>query len=299
MKSKRLLTLIAAFLAFLLQVRAQENPDTSYWSHTGKMGLTFSQVGFSNWASGGDPSVSFNGILNYSFKYEKSPHLWQTVLDAGYGTQRIGNSGNSFKKTDDNLVLMSRYGYRISNKWYASALGSFRTQFTEGYKYEQDSAVFVSNFMSPAYAKLGVGVTYNRNFSENESFSFTFTPLNGKTTIVLDDSLSARGEYGVDPGHKVRFRGGVDLLATLKKELVRNITLNTTVSLFTPYSDLGVMDVNWDLALWFRINEFFSANISTQLVYDQDVKFKNDAGEAYYSAVQFKEVLGIGLTYSF
>ena len=299
MKLLRLFSFSALSLACLLQIRAQEDPDTSYWSHTGKAGLTFSQVGFSNWASGGDPSVSFNGILNYSIKYEKSPHLWQTALDAGYGTQRIGTSDNSFKKTDDNLVLMTRYGYRISNKLYASAIGSFRTQFTEGYKYEKDSAIFVSAFMSPAYAKMGIGITYNHNFSENESFSFTFTPVNGKTTIVLDDTLSARGEYGVKPGQKTRFRGGVDFLAMLKKELVKNITLNTTVSLFTPYTDFGVMDVNWDLALWFKINEFFSANISTQLVYDQDVKFSNEAGQAYYSAVQFKEVLGIGLTYSF
>jgi hypothetical protein len=123
--------------------------------------------------------------------------------------------------------------------------------------------------------------------------------VNGKTTFVLDDTLSARGEYGVEPGKKVRFQGGLDLMVTLKKELIKNITLNTTLSLFTPYEDMGVMDVNWDLALWFKINEFFSANISTQMIYDQDVNFVNDAGQPYNSAVQFKEVLGIGLTYSF
>jgi hypothetical protein len=299
MKTLQKVALMTVLLAGVLTAGAQENPDTSYWSQSGKVGLTFSQVGLSNWASGGDPSVSFNGILNYSFKYEKSPHLWQTLLDAGYGTQRIGNSGKSFKKTDDNLVFITRYGYRIGKKWYASAIGSFRTQFFDGFKYEEDSAIFLSGFMSPAYSKVGLGVTYNHKFSDSESFSFTFSPLNGKTTFVLDDSLSSRGEYGVEPGKKVRFRGGLDLMITLKKELIKNITLNTTLSLFTPYEDMGVTDVNWDLALWFKINEFFSANISTQMIYDQDVNFVNDAGQSYNSAVQFKEVLGIGLTYSF
>ena len=135
-------------------------------------------------------------------------------------------------------------------------------------------------------------------FSDPQSFSCPspFTPLNGKTTFVLDDTLSARGEFGVDPGKKTRFQGGFDLLVALNKELIKNISLNTTLSLFSPYSDLGVVDVNWDMAIWFKINEFFSANISTQMIYDQDVNFVNDAGETYNSAVQFKEVLGIGLT---
>ena len=105
--------------------------------------------------------------------------------------------------------------------------------------------------------------------------------------------------YGVDPGKSVRTRGGIDLLLAIKKELIKNITIGSTLTLFSPYEDLAVVDVNWDLALWFKINEFFSANISTQLIYDQDVAFLNDAGELYNSAIQFKEVIGIGLAYSF
>jgi len=278
---------------------AQIKPDTSYWSHSGKTGITFSQVGFSNWASGGEPSVSFNGIINYSLKFENNPHLWQTVLDAGYGAQRIGKDGEAFKKTDDNIVLTTRYGYKIGNKWYLSAIANLRTQFYNGYNYEADTAIFVSNFMSPGYSKIGIGITYNHKFADKESFTFTFSPINGKTTFVLDDTLSARGMYGVEPGKKVRFRGGMDLMIAFNKEVIKNITLTTTLSMFTPYEDLATIDVNWDMALWFKINEWFSANISTQMIYDQDVSFLNDAGQPYNSAIQFKEVLGIGLTYSF
>ncbi len=280
-------------------LNAQENPDTSYWSHSGKAGITFSQVGLSNWSGGGEPSASFNGLVFYSVKYEKNPHLWQTILDAGYGAQRLGESDKGFKKTDDNLVLTSRYGYKIGNKWYLSALGNLRTQFYDGYVYENDTAILVSKFMAPGYSKLGIGITYNHKFADNESFSFTFSPVNGKTTFVTDDTLSARGMYGVEPGKKLRFRGGMDLMVALNKDLVKNIRLTTTLSMFIPYEDLSVVDVNWDMSLWFKINEFFSANINTKLVYDQDVTFLDDAGQPYNSAVQFKEVLSIGLVYSF
>ena len=287
------------FLGSSSFVFAQENPDTSYWSHSGKIALNLSQVGLSNWSAGGDPSVSFNGILNYGFKFEKNPHLWQTQLDAGYGMQRIGKNSEPFKKTDDNIVLTTRYGYKIGPKWYLSGLSSFRTQFYEGYDENTDPRVFLSEFMSPAYFKIGVGITFNHKFSDKETFSFTLNPANLKTTIVLNDSLSAVGAFGVDPGKNSRTRGGIDLLVTLNKELMKNISLKTMLTTFSPYTDLAVMDVNWDLALWFKINEFFSANISTQLIYDQDVTFVNDAGQDYGSAVQFKEVLGIGIAYSF
>jgi hypothetical protein len=299
MEALKSLVFVAIILASGSLLTAQDNPDTNYWSQSGKAGIAFSQVGFSNWASGGDPSVSFNGIVNYSLKFEKNPHLWQTVLDAGYGAQRLGKSSLPFKKTDDNLVLTTRYGYKIGSKWYLSALGNLRTQFYNGYNFDTDTSILVSKFISPGYSKIGIGITYNHKFTEKESFSFTFSPINGKTTFVLDDTLSARGMYGVEPGKKVRFRGGMDLLLTFNKELIKNITIATTLSMFTPYEDMAVVDVNWDMAIWFKINEFFSANISTQMIYDQDVGFTNEAGEAYNSAIQFKEVLGIGLTYSF
>jgi hypothetical protein len=295
----RIIKLVLVMLAMGQFLTAQENPDTSYWAHSGKIALNFSQVGLSNWTGGGDPSMAFNGILNYTFKYEKEPHLWQNMVDAGYGVQRIGGKEEPFKKSDDKLVYVSRYGYKIKGKWYASVLSDFRTQFYRGYSYENDTSIFISTFMAPAYWKLGIGVTYSHKFSDEESFSFTFSPLNGKTTFVLDDELSEKGEFGVDPGKKTKFHAGMDLTVALNKELVKNVTLSTTLSLFSRYEDMAVADVNWDMAIWFKINEFLSANVSTQLIYNQDTEFINPDGTSYGSAVQFKEVLGIGIAYSF
>lgn len=290
--------LTLSLIACAGMLKAQDNPDTSYWSHTGKAALTFSQVGLSNWAAGGDPSVSFNGIVNFSFKYEKESHLWQNVLDAGYGTQKLGTA-DDFKKTDDNLLFISRYGYRITSKWYLSAITSFRTQFTDGFNYENDTAVLTSTFLAPGYHNIGLGLTYNHAFSEDESFSFTFNPLNLKTTFVMDEELSDQGAYGVEPGKTSRSQGGIDMLLTLRKILVKNVSLESKLALFSPYEDMALIDVNWDLNLWFTINNYLSANISTALIYDHDVAFFDDDGNEYHSAIQFKEVLGLGLTYSF
>jgi len=282
-----------------LSLFAQSESDTSYWSDAGKFGISFSQVGLSNWAAGGDPSVSFNGLFSYSLKYEKEPHLWISKLDASYGAQRIGRDGEPFKKTDDNLIFTTRYGYQISNKWYASILGDFRTQFYKGYSYENDTSILISTFMAPGYSKIGVGFSYNHTFSENEFFSLTFAPLNGKSTFVRDDTLSAHGAFGVEPGEKFLFQGGMDLSMSLNKELMKNVTLTTSLSLFSQFTNLDAIDVNWDMLIWFKINEYLAANISTQLIYDEDVTIIDSEGNQVNSLVQFKEVLGLGLTLTF
>ena len=295
----RILKPVLILLVMSQLIYAQENPDTSYWSQSGKVALNFSQVGLSNWSGGGDPSMAINGIFNYTFKFERDPHLWENLLDAGYGAQRIGGKEEPFKKSDDKLVYTSRYGYKIKGKWYASALSDFRTQFYHGYSYDNDTSIYISTFLAPAYWKLGLGITFSHKFSDEESFSFTFSPLNGRTTFVLDDELSGQGAFGVEPGQKTKFHAGMDLRVALNKELVKNVTLTTTLGLFSRYEDLAVVDVNWDMAIWFKINEFLSANISTQLIYNQDIEFANPDGSTYGSAVQFKEVLGIGIAYSF
>ncbi len=290
------------FIVFILACRwlyPQNNSDTSFWSDAGKFGISFSQVGLSNWASGGDASVSFNGLFIYGINYKKGPHLWITRLDAGYGAQKLGRNGESFRKTDDKVILSTRYGYRINRKWYTSALAEFRTQFYRGYSYDNDTTVFISGFMAPAYSKIGLGISFNHNFSKDEFFSFTFAPLNGKATFVLDDTLSARGDFGVDPGKKSLFQAGVDLSVTFNKEILENITVTTSLGLFSKYSDLTTTDVNWDMLIWFRINEYIAANISCQLIYDEDVTIIDQEGNPVNSLVQLKEVLGLGFTVSF
>ena len=56
--------------------------------------------------------------------------------------------------------------------------------------------------------------------------------------------------------------------------------------------------------LTFKVNDFISASLMTQLIYDHDIEFGFDTtGDGVYdsfeSRVQFKELFGLGLTYSF
>jgi hypothetical protein len=62
--------------------------------------------------------------------------------------------------------------------------------------------------------------------------------------------------------------------------------------------------VNWDLLLTFKVNDYLAASLLTQLIYDYDIKFGEDTtGDGEYDTftdkVQFKELFGLGLTYTF
>ena len=57
--------------------------------------------------------------------------------------------------------------------------------------------------------------------------------------------------------------------------------------------------MNWEVLIAMKVNKFLSVNINTNLIYDFDVKSKNADGTEGPAKVQFKELLGIGLSYNF
>ena len=75
------------------------------------------------------------------------------------------------------------------------------------------------------------------------------------------------------------------------------------------YSDyinsFGNIDVDWELNVDLKVNDFVKANIGTHIKYDDDVKFKEitneTTGETYtYGArIQLKQLLGVGVIYNF
>jgi len=81
--------------------------------------------------------------------------------------------------------------------------------------------------------------------------------------------------------------------------------MTNQLSLYTDYlNNFGNIDVDWILKFQFKINDFLQANFRTHLIYDNDIKFKEDTNgdgelETLGPRVQFKQQLGIGILYSF
>ncbi len=113
----------------------------------------------------------------------------------------------------------------------------------------------------------------------------------------MDETLSNAGAYGVPTGSSFRGEFGGYIKIAYKKEILKNVLLDTKVDFFSNYvENPQYVDVNWDLLITFKVNEFISATLMTQLIYDYDIKFGPAPGEP---KIQFKELFGLGLAYNF
>ena len=272
-------------------------PDSlKAWYIGGSGSFAFSQAAFSNWAAGGQNSIGLDAYLDLVANYHKGRHVWGNTLSLGYGFTILGKGNQTkFTKSNDKLEFTSAYGYAFSKdkKWLLTVLMNFRSQFSAGYNYPDDSTV-ISNFMAPGYLVAGLGITY----APAKWFYVYLSPGSGRFTFVLDKKLSDTGSFGVDKGKKSRTEFGSYLRADLNKDLSKTINLTTTLALFTNYmKDFGNIDVNWNLLLTMKVNKWLAASITTQLIYDDNVNIKPDPTESGGPRTQFKELLGIGISY--
>ncbi|MFZ6052776.1 DUF3078 domain-containing protein [Halocola ammonii] len=288
----------------------QNEADTTVigsWRMGGTLGLNLSQTYLSNWAAGGQNAISVTGLVNLFGNYKKNGHEWDNSLDLAYGILTQGDY-EQVLKTDDRIEFSSKYGRRLKEKWFLTGMLNFRTQFAPGYEIEDGEVnedVKISDFMAPAYSLTALGI----DFKPTDKFSVLMSPTTMKTTIVLDDSLATN--FGVEEGENIRFEIGGYIKIAYTTEVVENVTWQTKLDLFSNYlNNPENIDVNWENLISMKVNDFISVNITTQLIYDDDIILKkndavlNENGEVVEAAefgpgLQFKETLAVGFSYKF
>jgi hypothetical protein len=260
------------------------------WKKGATTFINISQVSLTNWAAGGQNTISVNGLFNGFANLTRGKMNWDNYLDIGYGLMKQGDAG--VMKTDDKIDLISKLGYKAFKKWNYAALFNFRTQMDKGYSPDE---VVISKFLAPAYILGALGLDYK----PNDNFSAFIAPVTGKITIVNDQILADSGAFGVDPGEKMRAEFGGYVRMAYQKEIFKNVGFGTKIDLFSNYlHNPEKIDVNWETLITLKANEFLSASLATNLIYDDDIKFDTGEGEPE-SRVQFKEVIAIGLTFKF
>lgn len=294
-----LLTLLGIVLSGSLFAQQTTQKDT-IWKITGMASLNLSQLSLTNWAAGGENSVSGNALFKLSPDYDDGTLSWNNDMTLGFGLVKQGE--DLARKTDDQIEISSKLGYKAAKKWKYTFLMSFMTQFANGYdKPGEANRVKISSFMAPGYLNISAGM----DFKASDHFSLFLSPLTGKMTFVNDPDLSAAGSFGLDPGGTFRAEMGGYIKAAFKKEILKNVLLDTKANFFSNYlEDFQYVDVNWILLLNFKVNEFISASILTNLIYDHDILFGIDdngdgVNDRSVPRLQFKELFGIGLSYSF
>jgi len=269
------------------------------WTKTGVFNINMTQVNLTNWAAGGFSSVSGIAMFNGTANWKKERKAWDNSLVLAFGGQHVHN-GTDPQKTDDRIELNSKYGYELAKSWYLAGLFQFKTQFTEGFNAD---GVRISNLMAPSYTLLGLGIDHK----PNDKFSAFFSPVTARIVTVTDKTLwggSTDPElrvYGVKNGSTTELELGGYFRLQYTTELAKNITFMTRGDVFSNYlRNPQNMDVTWETLWTFKVKEWFAATLNTLLLYDHDTNLpKVDAEGIPYlgPATQFKETLGIGLSF--
>ena len=282
------------------------------WDLGGMAALNISQFTQSYWYAGGQNSTTAIGILNAYGNYNKRDIRWENSLDLEYGIQNYW-SGEIGKSTDK-FELNTQLGIKRTKKVYYTALLNFRTQFAPGYgdyNINHDSYIrhMISDFMLPAYATLAAGIDYR----PKKYISLVLSPLAGKTTVVINQKITkaeeavpgVNGLFGVEEGKVFRTEAGWFMRTQFNADVMENVTLSTKLDLFGSYlNNPGNIDVNWDMKAIMKINDYLSANLSANLIYDDDARtpaYKSEGSVFYRKGprIQIKEMLGVGLCLRF
>jgi hypothetical protein len=279
----------------------------SNWKTSNIFGLNVTQSSFVNWAAGGRNNIAALGFINSNYNYSKERSKWNNEMRLALGGVQYFDEPR-MQKTDDQVMLSTNYGFRIKEKWYYSVLGDFRTQFMDGYVFPNDS-IPMSRFMAPGYSIFSLGIDY----TSGSNFSILMSFATGKFTFVNDQRLADSGAFGVRPaetdalgnivrkGQRNRAEVGAYIKILYKKELMKNVFLNSRLELFSNYlNNPQNIDVNAEAIFNFKINAWFSATLQFNLMYDDDIAIAvRDANNVSYTAprTQFKQVMGIGIQY--
>jgi len=314
--------LLSAFLFISIIGFAQDTEDATTedatkegWTKTGIITLLINQSAFSEWQAGGDNNFAGNLNINYDFNYVKGDWLWDNKLLASYGLTI--NDDDGARKTDDRLEFNSIAGKSIKKNWNASFFMNFKTQFTDGYAYEDDyldqnpgsdnEDFPTSGFFKPAYWSFGPGLLWKKN----DHLYVNFAPLTTKFTFITGEIFSYNDEdyfdadgnqlyvyessndveiFGVDPGDSFLVEFGLNIRSYYKFDIMKNISMENIFSIYSNYLDKPQnIDLDYTMNIVMKINDVFSTNLTFQTIYDDNA----------YSGFQIREVFGLGVNVNF
>ncbi len=299
---------VALLLAFSLSVAGQDQTikglqseagktikkdaaDTSSkaWKKGGLFSFNIGQGSLSNWAAGGDDfSLTVNTFLNLYAFYKKDKHSWDNSLDLNWGYVKTTSIGG--RKNDDRIDLLSKYGYALNPKLSLAGLVNFRSQFFKGYSYTSTSKTLSSNILAPAYVLVSAGIDYK----PTANLSIFVSPITNRWVIVNDDTLSAKGAYGVRPGTKSINEFGAYASINYLKEFNKFIVYKGRLDLFSNYKKKPQnIDIYMTNSLSAKLGKIFTISWSVDMIYDDDVRLfgKNKTSPA----LQLKSIVGAGI----
>ena len=316
----------------------QKVKKPKYWSESLMTNIKFGQTSLTNWAAGGDNTVTLQAFIDGNANYKKNDLFWNNRLQLDYGFV-YASSKPILQKSDDRIYLESKFGYKNARmKNFSLSINyDFKSQFNTGYDYLtpsvpadkypegtalddlpnkeliqlwKDARKVKSGFLAPAYTNLAVGI----DLKPAKWLSLNLAPVTGGVVIVRNESLRANYSMPLRDEWKdktenvptdgsqlksARFEFGAQIKADIALNVNDNFKYTSQVVLFSNYLDKPEnLRVNWDNRFDWKLAKYFSLTLTTNMIYDDKVKIFSEKDGLTRQRVQFKQSLLFGFTYT-
>src|SRR4030095_1603567 len=118
-------------------------------------------------------------------------HKWINSLDLLYAM--INTTSQGVRKNDDRIDLYSKYTYQFRPKLGVGAVGNFRSQFADGYDYNETPKKRISDWFATAYFTLAPGL----DWTPTPYLSVFISPISGRWIVVANHPFELAPLYGV------------------------------------------------------------------------------------------------------
>jgi hypothetical protein len=261
--------IVFCLLLFSSLIFAQDEEPKYGWQKEATAALNLTQSTFDNYAAGGENSTAWQFRLGLKFVNEREKFNWANTGKFDYGQSKIGK--DDFKKSTDELKIESVFTPKVWKTVNPYVSVTAETQFDDGFKYTDEGKIKVSELMDPGYIRESIGMSYKPN-------AIIQARMGAAMKQVVAD------QYG-ESSNEV----GGDAVVDLNYKIAENSQVKSKLEIFSNFVAADEIDVSWDTDISAKITKFIAFNFNVKLVYDKDVSAKR----------QLKQVMGIGVSYSF
>ena len=195
----------------------------------GTVGLNFN--GFSDWLAREQPNIASSTIgiaANAYANHFTKKDFWRNAANINMGWLKFDNQDDpddntDFQESADVINLSSLYGYKLNDKWAASALGEYRS-------------TILSNFNNPGYLDIGIGATW--------------TPIPNMVVVIHplnQNFVFSNGDFDYQSSL------GAKIVADYTKELVPGLNWKSNLSVFQSYKSGDLSNWTWVNSLGFTV----------------------------------------------
>ena len=268
-----------------------EKPN--FWKYKADTYLQFMQNYVSdNWYKGGENNYAAVGSFTVEANYDnKSKWKWDNKLEMKLGFQTSpSDTVHRLKTNEDLLRYTGKVGLQAANRWYYTLQLLAYTQFTRGFKANNEK-VF-SDFMSPFNLSVGLGMDYKVEwFNKKLTGTVNMSPLAVNYRYV--DRADLAGSFGVKLDRHTHSLTdfGSQLTASLTWQLNENVQWKSRIYSFTSYHR---QEFEWENTFALRVSKYITANLFLFPRFDDASNWDDNIG--YW---QFKEYSSLGFSYSF